>query len=95
MQKIFGSDFWLGILLRREGITIAHSIIIVDHLGKGSSLPFCIKSGKRHSSEKKRVTNQIQERELFLLEQDLRMLDGSDFWLESSSAEEGLHLRTV
>ena len=25
----------------------------------------------------------------------LRMLDVSDFWLESSSAEEGLHVRTV
>jgi len=50
-----GSDFWLEILLTRVGITIAHTIIIVDHLGKGSSLPLNIsKHHKKIPVRKKR-----------------------------------------
>ena len=50
-----GSDFWFEILLTRGGITIAHSIITVDHLGKGSSLPYLNSQKKeRYSSEKKK-----------------------------------------
>ena len=50
-----GSDFWLEILLTRVGITMAHTIIIVDHLGKGSSLPLNIsKHHKKIPVRKKR-----------------------------------------
>jgi len=50
-DKSHGSDLWLGILLKREGITMAHIIIIVDHLGKGSSLPIA-GSKINHKGEK-------------------------------------------
>jgi len=36
----------------------------------------------------------MKEKSMFR-ERALRMLDGSDFWLESSSAEEGLYVHTV
>ena len=89
-DKSHGSDLWLGILLKREGITMAHIIIIVDHLGKGSSLPIAIAITISKISQGK---NQIKEMEI-PTGKDLRMLDGSDFWLESSS-EERLHVRTA
>jgi len=73
-----------------RGITIAHNIIIVD-LGKESSLPLkYLKSPITKEKKKKRFTKEKYS----FRERDLKMLDGSDFWLESSSTE-GLHVRIV
>jgi hypothetical protein len=53
-------------LLRREGITTAHSIIKVDHLGKGSSLPIniSIHQEKYYSNEKKKGKKGLRKRNL-------------------------------
>lgn len=50
---------WIRILAwnpPRRGVTCAHSIIIVDHLGKGSSLPFKQTIGRAKTVQKKNIT---------------------------------------
>jgi len=57
-----GSDFWLGILTR-GGITIAHSIIIVDNLGKGSSPQNKIRVRRDKSKDEENKQNETKSTE--------------------------------